>query len=427
MRDVPRGNVRYLRCGRFTLELGRRTLTMGVLNVTPDSFSDGGCYLEVDAAVARARAMVAEGADIIDVGGESTRPGAVPVPAEEEARRILPVIRALAPELPVPISVDTYKAEVAAAAVAAGASMINDVWGLQRDPDMAATAARLGVPVVVMHNQSEPVYPGDLVASIRAFFAESLRLAAAAGVPREHIILDPGFGFGKTPAHNLEVVARLGEFVDMGLPLLLGPSRKSTIGHVLGLPVQERLEGTVALAVLAAAAGVDIVRVHDVQAAVRALRMADAVVRRPDWGPDGGRLPAAARGGRGLVALRGLAFFGRHGVYAEERRGQLFRVDVELEGDFEAAACSDDLADAADYAGIYEAVRRAVEGEPCRLLETLAARVADEVVAALGARPGAGWLRVRVHKPAAPLPGPFGDVFVELERPWPAGRGESRK
>ncbi len=275
--------VQILRCGRATLEIGRRTLIMGILNVTPDSFSDGGRYHTVERAVERAREMVAQGADLIDVGGESTRPGAEPVAAAEELARVAPVIRALAVAVPVPISIDTYKAEVARAAVAAGAGLVNDVRGLQGVPDMAAAVAELGVPVVVMHGMREhvagqPPNYGDLMAEIKDFLRRSLALAEAAGIPGERVIVDPGFGFGKTAEHNLEVMARLGELHELGRPILLGPSRKSTIGKVLDLPVDQRVEGTAALVALAVAQGVDIVRVHDVREMSRVARMADAVM-----------------------------------------------------------------------------------------------------------------------------------------------------
>lgn len=275
--------VRTLRWGHHTLTFGQRTLIMGILNVTPDSFSDGGRYNRLDAALARAEAMVEEGADIIDVGGESTRPGSTPVTAEEELARVMPVLERLAPRLSVPLSVDTSKAAVAERALGAGAALVNDVWGLQGDPALAGVVARAGVPVVVMHNKREAVYAGDLMEEIKAFLHASTERAVAAGLPREFVIVDPGFGFGKLPEHNLEVVRRLGELAGLGLPVLLGPSRKSTIGRVLDLPVEERLEGTAALVALGVAGGADIVRVHDVRAMSRVTRMADAVVR--GWAP----------------------------------------------------------------------------------------------------------------------------------------------
>lgn len=268
------------------LILGRRTLVMGILNVTPDSFSDGGKWLDPGAAEARAWEMVEEGADIIDIGGESTRPGHTPVPAEEELRRVLPVIRRLVQGgLPVPISVDTMKARVAEACLDAGAHIINDVWGLQRDPEMARVAARYQAPVVAMHNQEGTAYR-DLLGDITAFFRRSLAIAAEAGLPPELVILDPGIGFGKTATQNLDLLRDLRHFTALGRPLLVGTSRKSTIGKVLGgLPPEERLEGTAATVAIAIANGAEIVRVHDVRAMVRVARMTDAIVRpgRGGW------------------------------------------------------------------------------------------------------------------------------------------------
>lgn len=275
-------------CGRRVLEVGRRTLIMGILNVTPDSFSDGGRWADPERAAARALEMLAEGADIVDVGGESTRPGHAPVPAEEELRRVLPVIRALRSAAPdAIISVDTQKAGVAEAALGAGADMLNDVWGLQRDPEMVRVAARHRCPVVAMHNQEGTEY-GDLIGDITAFFERSLELAEVAGLPADLIILDPGVGFGKTPLHNLEVIQRLGEFRRLNRPLLLGTSRKSTIGKVLGgLPPEERLEGTAATVAIGIANGADIVRVHDVRAMKRVAQVADAIVRSGRGGFEG--------------------------------------------------------------------------------------------------------------------------------------------
>ncbi len=279
-----------LRFGDHVLEFGRRTLVMGILNVTPDSFSDGGRYATVEAAVARAREMVGEGADLVDVGAESTRPGAVPVSAEEEIRRLVPVVEALSEAVDVPISVDTYKAEVARAALAAGAAVLNDVSGLQGDPALASLAGEARIPVVCMHGfgqhrRGEPVYPRGVLEDVKSFLKRSIEIAHAAGVPEGFIIVDPGFGFGKTVEQNLAITARLGELRELGCPILLGPSRKSTIGRVLRLPVEERVEGTAALVALAVAGGADVVRVHDVRQMVRVVRMADAVVRgsRPEW------------------------------------------------------------------------------------------------------------------------------------------------
>lgn len=268
---------RELCCRGYRLPLGERTLVMGILNVTPDSFSDGGKYLDPAAALARAQEMEAQGADIIDVGGESTRPGHTPVAAEEELARVMPVLERLVGAVRVPLSIDTSKAEVARRALDAGVHIVNDQRALA-DPDMAEVVAGAGVPVVLMHNQDGTAYR-DMMGDINAYFVERIRKAVRAGIARENIILDPGFGFGKTAAQNLEVVRRLGELAGLGHPILLGPSRKSTIGKVLDLPVEERVEGTAALVAAAILHGVDIIRVHDVKEMVRVARMADAIAR----------------------------------------------------------------------------------------------------------------------------------------------------
>jgi len=262
-------------------DLGKRTLIMGILNVTPDSFSDGGKYDTVDKALAHARRMVEEGADFIDVGGESTRPGHRPVGAEEEMRRILPVIRALKEDgCPVPISVDTYKAEVAAAALDAGASIVNDIWGGRRDPGILRVAAERGAPVVLMHNRENTDYGPDFVRDIARELMECAERALAAGIPRERIVLDPGFGFAKTMPQHYELMARLGEIAALGYPVLIGTSRKRFIRYALEAEPDDVVEGTIATTALGIAQGVAIVRVHDVKANAKAARMADAVVRR---------------------------------------------------------------------------------------------------------------------------------------------------
>ena len=271
-----------LRVGSREFLWGERTYVMGIINVTPDSFSGDGLGTDVDAALAHALRFQDEGADILDVGGESTRPGHAPVDEDEELRRVIPLIERLAGSATTPISVDTYKAGVARRALAAGATMVNDIWGLRRDPEMAGVVAEAGVPVVVMHNQEAPIYK-DVVADVMAILRESLRRAEAAGIPREWVIVDPGIGFAKRPEHSLELLRRLGELRALGCPVLVGTSRKSSIGAVLGLPVEERLEGTAATVAIAIANGADIVRVHDVKAMVRVARMSDAIVR--GWSP----------------------------------------------------------------------------------------------------------------------------------------------
>jgi dihydropteroate synthase len=264
------------------LEFGKRTLVMGILNVTPDSFAGDGVGNDVHAAVARAEALAEAGADVVDIGGESTRPSRVreEVSADVELARVVPVIRALSGRLPVPISVDTRKAAVAAAALDAGALIVNDVWGLRGDPDMASViAAHPGTGVVAMHNQRGTEY-GDLLEDVCLGLRESLAIAEKAGIAPAQVIIDPGFGFAKTPAHNLELVRRLGELLGMGRAVLVGPSRKSTTGLLIGETDQaHRIEPSLALAVLSVQAGAHMVRVHDVAETVRALRAADAVVR----------------------------------------------------------------------------------------------------------------------------------------------------
>ncbi len=266
--------------------LGRRTLVMGILNVTPDSFSDGGKFFTLESALERARQLIREGADILDIGGESSRPGAQPVPAEEELRRVIPVIRAIRAESSVPISVDTYKASVAQAALEAGANMINDISALRFDPQMVTVVARARVPVVLMHMlgdprtmQQNPVY-SDVVREIKEFLAERIAFARAHGI--EQILIDPGIGFGKTVAHNIEILRRLGELAELQCPILIGTSRKSFIGWLGSrgsepLPIEQRLEGTIASTVLAVLNGAQVVRVHDVAPMKRALAIIDAV------------------------------------------------------------------------------------------------------------------------------------------------------
>jgi dihydropteroate synthase len=257
---------------------GSRTYVMGVLNITQDSFSGDGLADNVEAAVEQGRRFEAEGADILDVGGESTRPGFQPISAEEEISRVVPVIRGLVQETSLPVSIDTYKLDVAEAGVRAGAHMLNDIWGFRHDQGMARLAAQSGLPAVAMHNQRDRPFR-DVIGDLLAGFRESLRIAREAGIPEERLILDPGFGFGWEEEQNLEMLRRLGELMVLGRPILIGTSRKSTIGKVLDLPVEERLEGTAATVAIAIANGADIVRVHDVEAMVRVARMSDAIVR----------------------------------------------------------------------------------------------------------------------------------------------------
>ena len=270
------------RIGPTTFRWGERTYVMGILNVTPDSFSGDGLLAARDpiaAAVAQARVMVDHGADLLDVGGESTRPGHDPVDATEEAARVVPVIAAVRAALPgMPISIDTTKPAVAEAALHAGANLLNDVWGTDPADTMADVAAAHGVPLVVMHHRHEPVST-DLVPEVLADLRAALDRARAAGVPASDILIDPGIGFGKTAEQNVALLHDLARLRELGQPILLGTSRKSTIGRILDLPAEERLEGTLATTALGIAAGIDVIRVHDVRANVRAARVSDAIVR----------------------------------------------------------------------------------------------------------------------------------------------------
>jgi dihydropteroate synthase len=267
------------RCGEVEFRWGERTYVMGVLNVTPDSFSGDGVGDDIKAALAQARRLADEGADIIDVGGESTRPGSAPVSADEEMRRVIPVIERLASEISVPISIDSYKSEVASEAIKAGASMINDVWGLKQDPDLARVAAEAGVPLVLVSHLQGSV-PGDIIAAAISDLEISIKQATGVGVTEHNIIVDPGIGFGKSVAQNLELIRRLGELLSLGRPILLGTSRK----FMVGLPFDQRLEATAATVAIAIAQGADMVRVHDVRQIARVCRMSDAIIRREQRG-----------------------------------------------------------------------------------------------------------------------------------------------
>jgi dihydropteroate synthase len=269
---------RYFKCRNYKLPLGKKTYIMGILNVTADSFSDGGKYLDVEKAVEKARIMLAEGADIIDIGGESTRPGFIPVDAEEEIRRVVPVVERLVKFLPAPLSIDTTKAAVAEEALKAGAHIINDIWGFQRDAALARIIAAFVAWVILMHNSDTGAY-NEIMTDIISFLRKSIEIAEGAGIKKEQIAVDPGIGFGKDIDQNLEVMRRLKELQAIGFPVLMGTSRKSTIGKVLNLPVDERLEGTAATVAVSVAFGADFVRVHDVKAMKRVAAMTDAIIR----------------------------------------------------------------------------------------------------------------------------------------------------
>ncbi len=298
--------MKPLKLGKYSFDWGARTYVMGILNITPDSFSGDGLLPSSDflptsgnggvqVAVKQARDFLTSGADILDVGGESTRPGSQPLNAEAEMERVIPVVRALSKEFPdALISIDTYKAAVAEEALKAGAHIVNDVWALRADPALAGVVAKQDVPVILMHNRSNPAsvevraqlgnaYIGaeydDLLADVKRELMDSVKLAKQAGIPDERIILDPGIGFGKTVSHNLELIRRLDEIRALGYPVLLGPSRKSFIGFTLDLPADQRVEGTAATVCVGITRGADIIRVHDVEYMVRIAKMTDAIIR----------------------------------------------------------------------------------------------------------------------------------------------------
>jgi dihydropteroate synthase len=263
--------------GNKEYDLSKQTLVMGIINVTPDSFSDGGSYTNVEAAVKQAQKLAAEGADILDIGGESTRPGYDPVSADEEIARVVPAIQAIREAVDLPISIDTYKAKTAEAAIKAGASLINDIWGAKYDPDMARVAARLGVPIILMHNREEANYT-DLLPDMIADLEESIQIALDAGVKREDIWLDPGIGFVKSFDENMSAMRKLDKITAMGYPVLLGTSRKRFIGTVLDLPADQRDEGTAATTAFGIMKGIHMVRVHEVKQTARIVKMMDALV-----------------------------------------------------------------------------------------------------------------------------------------------------
>jgi len=267
------------RCGDIEFRWGERTYVMGILNLSPDSFSGDGLGDNIEAAVAQAKRLVDDGADIIDIGGESTRPGSQPVSADDELRRVMPVIERLSGELSAPLSIDTYKSAVASQAVKAGARMINDVWGLKRDPELARVAAEAGVPIILVSNQQDAVRC-DIIAEVISSLEKSIEQATEAGVAGQNIIIDPGIGFGKSPEQNLEIIRRLTELRFLERPILLGTSRK----FMLSQPFDQRLEATAATVAIGIAHGADMVRVHEVKQMVRVCRMSDVIIRRRQIG-----------------------------------------------------------------------------------------------------------------------------------------------
>ncbi len=408
------------------LRWGERTYVMGILNVTADSFSGDGLAVPgrseagvVAAALELARGFVAAGADILDVGGESSRPAAVygehpAIDAEEETRLTLPVVEALVAEFgeQVLVSIDTAKGSVARAALSAGAGMVNDVWAARRDPGTAEAAAEAGAYLVVMHNKDVAEYPDGVLPEVIDWLRSAAEAAAGIGVRADRLLVDPGIGFGKTPDQSLEVLHRLAELkAALGLPLLIGTSRKRFIGEILGgAPASDRLEGTAASVVLAIASGADVVRVHDVAPIARAVRVADAIVRRIDLAPADASPPAEAAPGQ--VSIRAIQAQGRHGVGDDERsRRQPFEVDVAVSVDLSAAAAGDRLEDTVDYATLQILVTTRVRDDSFHLIESLAASIGRAI---LDRWPAVTEVEVAVRKPKASLPGPSGGAEVRL-------------
>ncbi len=442
----------------------RRTLVMSVLNVTPDSFSDGGRFSDVEVAVAHARAQVAAGADVIDVGGESTRPGATRIPIGEELSRVMPVVERLV-DLGVVVSIDTMRAEVAHAAVAAGAALVNDVSGGLADPAMHRWLAGVEVPYVAMHWRGHSTHMDalasydDVVADVCAELRQRLDALDAAGVDLARVVLDPGLGFAKTSSHNWALLAGMSQVRALGHPVLIGASRKRFLGELLGQsgqprPVDQRDGATDAVTALAAAAGAWAVRVHEVRGSRDAIAVA-AEWRAAGWSPVGGGPmtpdrtgpaagpdadliagpadeatrpepdgfagpvgavagPDAAGRDLDLITLTGIRATGFHGVFDHERRdGQEFRVDAVLEvSSMARAARTDDLADTTDYGALALGIVAIIEGPAVNLIETLASRIAEHCLGLSDALA----VSITVHKPQAPIPVPFDDVAVTVRR-----------
>lgn len=387
-----------------------RPVVIGVLNVTPDSFSDGGLHFTAQRAIAHGLQLARQGADLVDVGGESTRPGASRIDAIEEGRRVLPVIEGLR-EAGVPTSIDTMRAAIARDAVSAGACLVNDVSGGLADPEMTTAIAELGVPFVIMHwrghsdRMADLANYRDVVAEVMAELGERVDAALAAGIRAKSIVIDPGIGFAKEADHNWTLLRALPELASMGYPVLVGASRKRFLGSLLADPdgVPRPLDGrdvaTDAVSALAATFGAWAVRVHDVAGSVDAVRVGQA------WRSAQGSVIADR------IVLDGIRGIGYHGVFEFERRqGQEFVVDLVVH--LPARVATDDLADTVDYGVIAQRAHEVIVGEPMDLIETLAERIADAVLAL-----GASSVEVTVHKPQAPIPVPFTDAAVRITRP----------
>jgi dihydropteroate synthase len=450
----------FIKAGRHNIEFGNRTLIMGIINVTPDSFSDGGLFYNTEHAVNQARRLVESGADILDIGGESSRPGSVYVEADEEIRRIIPVIRKLTEYFPqIPLSIDTWKHEVAAAALAAGASIINDIYGFQADAGLPGVCSEYDAGVILMHNAviyrlrhpaakafdssfrldqnaADELNKMTLSGSIKAQLAKSLSIADRAGISRNRIILDPGIGFGLTTDESIQLIKDLNILKEYNLPILLAPSRKRFIGDVLGVPVDQRQEGTAAAAAAGIWCGADIIRVHDVEQVLQTVRMTDAI-QKAGFGVTGiighnspehgtmsfadNQLTAQLQDKQsGRILMNGMKFHGHVGVLdAEKTLGQDFTVDLVLELKSDEAFFSDNLADTLNYAEIFEMVKGIVGTVNFELIERLAGYIAEQLIVEYPGLLAA--VEVTVGKPQAPIAGDFDTMAVRIRRTGSTG------
>ena len=378
-------------------DVKNHTYIMGILNVTPDSFSDGGKWDTLDHAMKHVETMLADGADLIDVGGESTRPGHTPVGAQEEIERVLPVIEAIRSRFDVPISVDTYKGSVADASLKAGADLINDVWGLKYDPEMAPVIARHNAPCCLMHNTEYNNFLVDMLSETQ----ECVNIARRAGIKDENIILDPGVGFGKTYEMNLETMNHLELFQHLGFPVLLGTSRKSMIGLTLDLPVDQRVEGTLATSVIGVMKGCAFVRVHDVKENRRVIQMTEAIL--------GGKL-------MDKIQIKGLEIFANHGVFPEENvLGQKFVISATLYTDTRKAGLTDELTTSIHYGEVSQMITEYTKKHTFKLLEALAENLCQMLLETI---PLLQKITLRIEKPWAPVGLPLDTVAVEITRSW---------
>jgi dihydropteroate synthase len=403
--------------GSKSLAFGHKTYLMGIINTSPDSFSGDG--VDPQAAIRRGLEQVQQGADFLDVGGQSTRPGSKPVDPEAEIRLTVPVIESLAAQVDVPISIDTYKPTVAQEALRAGANLVNDISGLSWGAEMASVCAEAGVPLVIMHIQGTPTdmqkspHYDDVVDEIKSYFERQVALALKEGLPEGQIILDPGIGFGKTAQHNLEIIRRLAEFKNLGFPIMVGPSRKSFIGNILDLPVDQRLEGTAAVVALATASGADIVRVHEVEAMSRVIKMTEAVVRHTPFRPPVLVEGTLSEADFDKIQLKGMTFYCHHGVEEAERElGQKLTVDVELFLDLNKVGSTDDKRGVVDYSKVYALVRSIATTERVNLLETIAHRIAQGILKSFPVER----VTVSVTKPQPPVDGLVDSATIAVHR-----------